>query len=740
MESPTQTSADYRSLVGQSAPKALSQFFGFDAFKGDQEAVISNFLEGKDTFVIMPTGGGKSMCYQLPALMMEGTAIVVSPLIALMKNQVDAIRGYSEDPDIAHFLNSSLSKVDMIRVKDAVATGKTKLLYVAPETLTKPENVDFLRSVRLSFFAIDEAHCISEWGHDFRPEYRRLRDIIQEIGQFPIMALTATATPKVQHDIQKNLGILDAKVFKASFNRPNLFYEVRPKQDALKQIIQYAQKRKGHSGIIYCLSRKKVDELAENLKVNGIKAVGYHAGLDARSRARIQDEFLMQDVDVIVATIAFGMGIDKPDVRFVMHYDIPKSLEAYYQETGRAGRDGGEGRCIAFYALQDIEKMEKFLSGKPISEREIGTQLLQDVVGYCETSLSRRKYLLKYFGEEFDEKAGPGWDMDDNTRNPPKAYEGAELVGKALGLVDASGGKHRAKFLTDVLLGEKNRDTEVYAIGEAEKYFGAGENDADRAKWDSVVRQLALQGYLQKHKDQYGVLTLTDKGHTYLDHPEPFTLYEERDMRVTMLDSQTRKGGALDQVLNDMLVDLRHKEAARLKLPPYVIFTDPSLEEMSTYYPIDSDELIRVNGVGSSKARKFGEPFLKLIIQYLEDQGIERITDGLVRSAVSKTGNKVAIIQKIDRKMSLEDIANAHSKEVMEIVENIEQIVSAGTKVDINYLIEEYLDQESVEELWQFMLEQASDDVQAAVDEWEDDYSEDEVRLVRIKFMSDLAN
>jgi ATP-dependent DNA helicase RecQ len=740
MLSPSQTSSHLQLLQEQTPSQALSKHFGFDGFKGDQEPVIEGLLAGQDSFVIMPTGAGKSLCYQLPALMLEGTAIIVSPLIALMKNQVDAMRGHSDDHDVAHYLNSSLSKLEMVRVKEAVATGKTKLLYVAPETLTKEENVDFLRSVRLSFFAIDEAHCISEWGHDFRPEYRRLNEIIGLIGKFPVMALTATATPKVQHDIQKNLGILDAHVYKSSFNRPNLFYEVRPKNEALKQIIQYAQQRKGHSGIIYCLSRKKVEELASNLKVNNIKAVAYHAGMDSKTRARIQDEFLMQDVDVIVATIAFGMGIDKPDVRFVMHYDIPKSLESYYQETGRAGRDGGEGRCIAFYALQDIEKMEKFLSGKPIAEREIGTQLLQDVVGYCETSLSRRKYLLKYFGEEFDEKAGPGWDMDDNTRNPPKSYEGAELVGKALGLVEASGGKHRAKFLSDMLLGEKNRDTEVYGIGEAEKYLGCGVDDGDRAKWDAVVRQLTLQGYLQKHKDQYGVLTITDMGREFLAHPEPFTLYEERDMRVKMDATATRKGGALDRALNEMLIDLRTSEAKRLKLPPYVIFTDPSLEEMATYYPVEAEELIRINGVGSSKVRKFGKPFLALIEKHLEDEGIERVTDGLVRSAVSKTGNKVATIQKIDRKMSLEDIGKAQGKEPMEIIGQIEQIVSAGTKVDINYLIEEYLDEDSVKELWDFMLEQEEDDVQCVIDEMLEDYSEDEIRLVRIKFMSDLAN
>ena len=739
METPVDPFLDAGSLVGSSVKEGLARFFGFNHFKGEQERIVSSLMEGRNVFVIMPTGGGKSLCYQLPALLQEGTAIVVSPLIALMKNQVDAIRGHSDDPDIAHFLNSSLSKNDMLRVKEAVATGKTKLLYVAPESLNKRENADFLRSVRLSFFAIDEAHCISEWGHDFRPEYRRLREIIDGIGSFPIIALTATATPKVQHDIQKNLGIIDADVYKASFNRANLFYEVRPKEDALRQVVQHALENKGRSGIVYCLSRKKVEEIADTLKVNGVKAAAYHAGMDAAQRSRIQDEFLMQDVDVIVATIAFGMGIDKPDVRFVIHYDMPKSLEAYYQETGRAGRDGGEGHCIAFYGLQDMEKMEKFLSGKPIAEREIGMQLLAEVAGYAETPSSRRKYLLHYFGEDFDAEAGPGWDMDDNARNPPESYEGKEIVHHLLRLVQATGGRHRATFLCDVLMDRETQETSTYGGEKVAEFKGTGTALANPDEWPVIIRQIALGGLLQKKTEEFGVLSLTEAGGQFLDQPGAFTLYRPKPMRVTTTRDSV-SGAALDQPLFDMLQALRKEEADRLELPPFVVFSDVSLEEMATHYPCNEDELLMINGVGSSKVRKFGAPFIALIKEYVEQEGIDRPGDTVVRSVAGRNASKVHIIQKLDRRMSLEDIAGSQQCTVDELLGLIEGIVASGTKVGLDYILEEFLDEDSVEELWECFMESENGSTEEVLEEMGDAYSEEEVRLVRIKFMSEVAN
>ena len=738
METPVRPLVNASSLVGSSVQEGLDKFFGFDQFKGEQQEVVNSLMEGRHVFVIMPTGGGKSLCYQLPALVQEGCAIVVSPLIALMKNQVDVIRSHSDDPDIAHYLNSSLSKAEILRVKEAVATGKTKLLYVAPESLNKVDNADFLRSVRLSFFAIDEAHCISEWGHDFRPEYRRLRDIINSIGTFPIIALTATATPKVQHDIQKNLGILDADVYKASFNRPNLFYEVRPKVDALKQVVQHALENKGRSGIVYCLSRKKVEEIADTLKANGVRAAAYHAGMDSAQRSRIQDEFLMQDVDVIVATIAFGMGIDKPDVRFVIHYDMPKSLEAYYQETGRAGRDGGEGHCIAFYGLADMEKLEKFLSGKPIAEREIGMQLLQEVAGYAETPTSRRKYILHYFGEEFDEHNGPGWDMDDNAKNPPEPYAGQEIVTHLLRLVEATGGRHRGAFLRDVLLGHETQETTTYA-GKLGDFRNSGEALAPAEAWDGIIRQVTLAGLLKKKTEEFGVLHMTDAGRAFLESPHEFTLYKDKGMRVRSVEP-TSQGGALDQPLLDMLHALRKEESSRLELPPFVIFSDPSLEEMATHYPCNEDELLMINGVGASKVRKFGAPFLSLIREHVDNEGIERMGDLVVRSVAARNAGKVSIIQKLDRRMTLEDIAGSQKCSVDELLDTIETIVASGTKVALDYIIEDYLDEDCIEELWECLMESEEGTVAEVMEEMEDAYNEEEVRLVRIKFMSEVAN
>jgi ATP-dependent DNA helicase RecQ len=723
--------------------KALKHFFGFDEFKGEQEQVVQSVLDGNDAFVIMPTGGGKSMCYQLPALMMEGTAIVVSPLIALMKNQVDAIRGHHEGDSIAHFLNSSLSKAEAAQVREDVSTGLTKLLYVAPESLTKEDNINFLRSVRISFVAVDEAHCISEWGHDFRPEYRRIRTIVNQIAEVPIIALTATATPKVQADIQKNLGMKDARLFKASFNRENLFYEVRPKKDALKQIVRHAKTNVGKSGIVYCLSRKKVEEIAEVLRVNGIKALGYHAGMDASQRSRIQDQFLMQDVDVIVATIAFGMGIDKPDVRYVIHYDMPKSLESYYQETGRAGRDGGEGHCIAFYSHRDIEKLEKFLQGKPLAEQEIGAQLLQEVMAYAETSMSRRKFLLHYFGEAFDEANGPGAQNCDNMANPPKLRDGQEEVHLILSAILEHKQTFRAPFYTGMLCGQENREIQDYK-GTTSPFWKRGE-EHDEKHWNGIIRQMLVLGLLRKEVETFGVLKITDHGMEFLTQPRPVMVAEERDYSdVDAMDSmsQTRssQGGAADVKLRDLLKALRKEVADDESLPPYVIFQDVSLDEMAIHYPLNEDELLRITGVGSGKAKKYGTPFLKLIADYVKEEGIERAEDLLVRSTSARSSSKVHIIQRIDRQIDFADIARDLNLKLEDVLNEIENIVSAGTKVNLDYIINKTLDEESLEELFDFLKESEDEGSEELISEWNDVYSEEELRMARIKFLSEYAN
>lgn len=723
--------------------EALKHFFGFDEFKGEQEQVVEAVLEGNDAFVIMPTGGGKSMCYQLPALMMEGTAIVVSPLIALMKNQVDAIRGHHEGDSIAHFLNSSLSKAEAVQVREDVSTGLTKLLYVAPESLTKEDNINFLRSVRISFVAVDEAHCISEWGHDFRPEYRRIRTIVNQIAEVPIIALTATATPKVQADIQKNLGMNNARLFKASFNRENLFYEVRPKKDALKQIVRHAKTNVGKSGIVYCLSRKKVEQIAEVLRVNGIKALGYHAGMDANQRSRIQDQFLMQDVDVIVATIAFGMGIDKPDVRYVIHYDMPKSLESYYQETGRAGRDGGEGYCIAFYSHRDIEKLEKFLQGKPLAEQEIGAQLLQEVMAYAETSMSRRKFLLHYFGEAYDEVNGPGAQNCDNMTNPPKLRDGQEEIHLILSAILEHKQAFRAPFYTGMLCGHENREIQDYK-GTTSPFWKRGE-EHDEKHWNGIIRQMLVLGFLRKEVETFGVLKITDRGMGFLTSPEPAMVAEERDYSdVDAMDSmsQTRssQGGAADVKLRDMLKALRKEVADAESLPPYVILQDISLDEMAIHYPLDEDELLRITGVGSGKAKKYGTPFLELIADYVKEEGIDRAKDFLVRSTSARSSSKVHIIQRIDRKIELADIARDLNLALEDVLNEIENIVSAGTKVNLDYIIGKTLDEESLEELFDFLKENEDEGTEELMAEWNDVYSEEELRMARIKFLSEYAN
>ncbi|MBO75503.1 MAG: ATP-dependent DNA helicase RecQ [Flavobacteriales bacterium] len=723
--------------------EALKHFFGFDEFKGEQEQVVKCVLEGSDAFVIMPTGGGKSMCYQLPALMMEGTAIVVSPLIALMKNQVDAIRGHHEGDSIAHFLNSSLTKAEAVQVREDVSTGLTKLLYVAPESLTKEDNINFLRSVRISFVAVDEAHCISEWGHDFRPEYRRIRTIVNQIAEVPIIALTATATPKVQADIQKNLGMNDARLFKASFNRDNLFYEVRPKKDALKQIVRHAKTNVGKSGIVYCLSRKKVEQIAEVLRVNGIKALGYHAGMDANQRSRIQDQFLMQDVDVIVATIAFGMGIDKPDVRYVIHYDMPKSLESYYQETGRAGRDGGEGYCIAFYSHRDIEKLEKFLQGKPLAEQEIGAQLLQEVMAYAETSMSRRKFLLHYFGEAYDEVNGPGAQNCDNMTNPPKLRDGQEEIHLILSAILEHKQTFRAPFYTGMLCGHENREIQDYK-GTTSSFWKRGQ-EHDEKHWNGIIRQMLVLGFLRKEIETFGVLKITDRGMGFLASPKPAMVAKERDYSdVDAMDSmsQTRssQGGAADVKLRDMLKALRKEVADAESLPPYVILQDISLDEMAIHYPLDEDELLRITGVGSGKAKKYGTPFLELIADYVKEEGIDRAKDLLVRSTSARSSSKVHIIQRIDRQIELADIARDLNLPLEDVLNEIENIVSAGTKVNLDYIIGKTLDEESLEELFDFLKESEDEGTEELIAEWNDVYSEEELRMARIKFLSEYAN
>ena len=723
---------------------ALKKYFGFDQFKGLQEKVIENVLESNDTFVIMPTGGGKSLCYQLPAIMQEGTAIVVSPLIALMKNQVDAIRGVSEEHGIAHVLNSSLTKTEVRQVMDDISNGITKLLYVAPESLTKEDYVNFLQGVPLSFVAVDEAHCISEWGHDFRPEYRNLRSIIARLGDnIPIIGLTATATPKVQEDIIKNLGMNDAKVFKASFNRPNLFYEVRPKtKNVDADIIRFVKQNAGKSGIVYCLSRKRVEELAQVLQVNGISAVPYHAGFDAKTRAKYQDMFLMEDVDVVVATIAFGMGIDKPDVRFVIHHDIPKSIESYYQETGRAGRDGGEGHCLAYYSYKDIEKLEKFMSGKPVAEQEIGQALLQEIVAYAETSMSRRKFILHYFGEEFDEINGEGADMDDNTRNPKPKEEAKENLLKLLQTVQATMEKFKSKEIVKTLVGKTNALISSHKT-ENKEVFGIGK-DEEELYWMALIRQALVAGHLQKEIEQYGVLHVTNQGKDFLNSPTSFMMtkdhkYKEEDDTGIITNGKS-SGGAADEKLLKLLRDLRKKEAKKNDVPPFVVFQDPSLDDMALKYPITEEELLNVHGVGEGKAKKYGKPFVQLISSYVEENDIIRPDDLVVKSTGANSGLKLYIIQSVDRKLPLDDIAAAKGLELPELIKDMEQIVFSGTKLNLGYWVDEILDEDQQEEIHDYFLEAETDSIAIAMDEFEGDYEEEELRIYRLKFMSEVAN
>lgn len=723
----------------------LKDFFGFTKFKGEQEGIIKSLIEGKDTFVIMPTGGGKSLCYQLPGLMLDGTAIVVSPLIALMKNQVDAIRGFSTDDGVAHVLNSSLTKTEITRVRSDITEGKTKLLYVAPESLTKQENIDFFKQIDISFFAIDEAHCISEWGHDFRPEYRRLRPIIEAIHRVPIIALTATATPKVQEDIIKNLGMTEANVFKASFNRPNLYYEVRPKKNVIPEIIKFVKKNQGKSGIVYCLSRKKVEEIAETLQVNGIKALPYHAGMDGATRTRHQDMFLMEEVDVIVATIAFGMGIDKPDVRFVVHHDIPKSLESYYQETGRAGRDGGEGQCLAFYSYKDIEKLEKFLQGKPVAEQEVGKQLIFEMVSYAETAVCRRKQLLHYFGEEYDEAECKAEGKCDNCAHPKETFEGQDDVKLLLETVLALKQKFKPKYISNFIAGKETTEVKTYNHAQ-HPMFGKGmneEEEKDAKYWEAIVRQCLISGLLNKEIENYGVLKLTAKGKDFIEKPHSVTLVKAHDYGAAMQeddDYSPQRGGAADEDLFHLLRDIRKKVAKKKDLPPYVIFQDPSLEDMATRYPITMEELTNITGVGKGKAEKFGEKFLEAIKSYVEENEVDRPDDMTVKSVVNKSGFKVYIIQSIDRKVPLEDIASAKGKELDDIITEIEHIVGSGTKVNLDYYLSNLLDEEYQEELLEYFQETEDDDLEEALDEFEDVYSEDELRLMRIKFLSEMGN
>ncbi len=723
---------------------SLKKYFGFSKFIGLQEEVIENVIQGKNTFVIMPTGGGKSLCYQLPALIKEGTAIVVSPLIALMKNQVDAIRGVSSESGIAHVLNSSLTKTQVKEVKEDIRNGITKLLYVAPESLTKGEYIDFLQTVDLSFVAIDEAHCISEWGHDFRPEYRNLRAIINRLGDnIPIIALTATATPKVQEDIIKNLVIQDAKVFKASFNRPNLFYEVRPKTANVDaDIIRFVKKNSGKSGIIYCLSRKRVEELAQVLQVNGISAVPYHAGFDAKTRSKYQDMFLMEEVDVVVATIAFGMGIDKPDVRYVIHHDIPKSIESYYQETGRAGRDGGEGHCLAFYSYKDVEKLEKFMSGKPVAEQEIGNALLQEIVAYAETSISRRKFILHYFGEEFDEINGEGADMDDNARNPKEKEEAKEEVVKLLRVIQDTSEKFKSKEIVKTLVGSTNALIASHKTNEKD-VFGIG-SDKDEGYWMALIRQVLVAGLIKKQIEQYGILQLTPKGKEYLDHPTSFMMTKDHvyneETDNSMIKASRSSGGAADDRLLKLLKDLRKKEAQRQDVPPFVVFQDPSLEDMALKYPVSMNELVNIHGVGEGKARKYGQPFVDLIANYVEEYDITRPDDLVVKSTGANSGLKLYIIQNVDRKLPLEDIASAKGLELKELVKAMEQIVFSGTRLNLGYYIDEILDEDQQEEIHDYFLEAETDNIETAMKEFDGEYEDDELRLYRLKFMSEVAN
>ncbi|MCC8154632.1 MAG: DNA helicase RecQ [Tannerellaceae bacterium] len=716
----------------------LKTHFGFDTFKGIQKAIIENVLAGNDTFVLMPTGGGKSLCYQLPSLMMEGTAIVISPLIALMKNQVDAMRNFSEEDGAAHFINSSLNKAAIDQVKEDIMAGRTKLLYVAPESLTKEENVDFLRQVNISFYAVDEAHCISEWGHDFRPEYRRIRPIINEIGKRPLIALTATATPKVQHDIQKNLGMIDATVFKSSFNRSNLYYEIRQKgNDIDREIIKYIKSNEGKSGIVYCLSRKKVEEFADILKANGIKALSYHAGMDSQQRSSNQDAFLMEQADVIVATIAFGMGIDKPDVRYVIHYDIPKSLEGYYQETGRAGRDGGIGECLAFYAYKDLQKLEKFMQGKPVAEQEIGKQLLLETAAYAETAVCRRKVLLHYFGEEFLED---GCGNCDNCLNPKKQVEAKEMLSAVLEVVCTLKEKFKTEYIVNILVGNETSEIQSYKHNELE-VFASGQ-DEDEKTWNAVIRQALIAGYLIKDIENYGLLKISDKGKEFMDKPVSFKItkdneFDDEEEDVPLRGSST---SAVDPALYSMMKDLRKKLSKKLEVPPFVIFQDPSLEAMATTYPVTLEELQNIPGVGAGKAKRYGKEFVDLIRRHVEENEIDRPEDLRVRTVANKSKLKVWIVQSIDRKVALDDIALTKGLEFSELLDEVEAIVYSGTRINIDYFLNDVMDEDHIEDIYEYFKDSETDNLEDAIEELGSDYTEEEVRLVRIKFLSEMAN